>query len=379
VKFSPRRPTLLLTLLLPACSGDGSQEDTSASGVASGIGSITASGASGASASEGGESDSASSSGDGSGGSGGDSGLKFDVGFPDTGMIDDDDPCADTGPECKCETPEHMPCDNGTNDPFRAIGLNCPGEPQVTASTMGAPAAIGIRSNFGQTNTFNPREGAIYAVIGSGLVADLNQPTPFGDNNAGPTHCNDALGISLGKNLPAPLNPSGVGGDCIQNPGLVGSGDCSNTIQGQFNQGGSANDYTELRFVAQVPADVTSFSYEFAFFSTEWPFYFGSSFNDMYVGWLQSEQWTGNVSFDGQGNPISLNAGFLDFKDQGGDLPELAGTNWLKTTAGVTPGETITVVFAVFDLSDQILDSYVFLDNWQWGCEPGGKPQTIPS
>lgn len=375
--------------MLPACSGDGAQDDTSASGVASGIGSITASGASAASASDsGGDSD---SSGDSSGGgsgdeSGGDSGLKFDVGFPDTGMVDEPDPCADSGPDCKCETPEHMPCDNGTNDPIRAIGLNCPGEPQVTASTMGAASAIGTRNNFGQTNTFNPREGAIYAVLGSGHVADLNQPTPFGDNNAGPTHCNDSLGIGLGKSLPAPLNPNGVGGDCIQNPALVGTGDCSNTIQGQFNQGGSANDYTELRFVAQVPADVTSFSYEFAFFSTEWPYYFGSSFNDMYVGWLQSEQWTGNISFDGQGNPISLNAGFLDFKDQGGNLPELAGTcmrqhagtNWLKTTAGVTPGETITVVFAIFDLSDQILDSYVFIDNWQWGCEPGGPPQTIP-
>ena len=42
------------------------------------------------------------------------------------------------------------------------------------------------------------------------------------------------------------------------------------------------------------------------------------------------------------------------------------------------PGETITVVFAIFDLSDGILDSYAFLDNFKWGCEPQGKPQTMP-
>ena len=41
-------------------------------------------------------------------------------------------------------------------------------------------------------------------------------------------------------------------------------------------------------------------------------------------------------------------------------------------------GETITVVFAIFDLSDGILDSYAFLDNFKWGCEPTGKPQTMP-
>jgi hypothetical protein len=55
-----------------------------------------------------------------------------------------------------------------------------------------------------------------------------------------------------------------------------------------------------------------------------------------------------------------------------------AGTNWLQTTAGVSPGESITVVFAIMDISDSILDSYVFLDNFQWGCEPTGKPSTMP-
>jgi hypothetical protein len=101
----------------------------------------------------------------------------------------------------------------------------------------------------------------------------------------------------------------------------------------------------------------------------------------MYIGWLESEKWTGNISFDQNGNPISLNAGFLEFKDDGGNSPvfagtcmrQHAGTNWLQTTAGVTPGEQITVVFAIFDLADPILDSYAFLDNFKWGCEPSGR------
>ena len=172
--------------------------------------------------------------------------------------------------------------------------------------------------------------------------------------------------------------------DCTANPGLIGTGDCSNTIQDQFDQGGSYNDYTELRLNnITVPGGVTSLSYDLAFFSTEYPVYFGSSFNDMYVGWLESVQWTGNISFDEQGNPISLNAGFLDYTDGAPELANTcvnfnAGTKWLTSTASVVPNETITVVFAVFDLSDNILDSFVFLDNFRWGCE-GGPPSTTPA
>lgn len=321
-----------------------------------------------------------------------DGGVKFDLdpvpdgGAGETGVL----PCENPDdPGCMCSIPDHTPCDNGTQDPFLAMGLNCGGELQVQASTSGAGGAIGVRYTFGQGGTFNPREGASYAVIGSGLVADLNNETPVGDSNLGPAHCNDDLGnFDPGNNLPAPLRVVDVGGDCTTNPALLGTGDCSNTIQSQFQSYG-AEDYTELRFVLQVPPDVTSFSYDFAFFSVEYPDYYQSAFNDIYIGWLESEKWTGNISFDQQGNPISLNAGFLEFKDtangqnpipqfQGTCMRQHAGTNWLQTTAGVTPGETITVVFAIMDLSDSALDSYAFLDNFKWGCEPSGKPTTMP-
>ena len=320
-------------------------------------------------------------------------GPKFDLGgIPETTMSPDSgdiDCTLDPNQEgCKCSIPDHLPCDDATQDPFNAMGLNCAGELQVQATQNGDGGAIGVRSSFGQAGAFNPREGSRYTVIGSGLVGELDSPTPNGDSNFGPSYCNDQLAGSPdpGGQLPAPLRVNPVNGDCQTDPALIGTGDCSSTIQAQFAQGGGAYDYTELRFVLQVPPGVVSFSYDFAFFSTEYPAYYGSSFNDMYVGWLESEQWTGNISFDSMGNPISLNAGFLDFRDDGGNLPALAGTcmrqhagtNWLQTKAGVTPGETITVVFAIFDLSDPILDSYVFLDNFKWGCEPVGKPETMP-
>ena len=110
----------------------------------------------------------------------------------------------------------------------------------------------------------------------------------------------------------------------------------------------------------------------------------------MFIGYVESDGWTGNVSFDEIGNPISLNAGFLDFRDDDLDLPEFAGTcfeghggtRWLRSTAQVVPGDTITLVVAVYDLADSVVDSYAFLDNFRWSCDmpggPLGEPQTEP-
>jgi len=90
----------------------------------------------------------------------------------------------------------------------------------------------------------------------------------------------------------------------------------------------------------------------------------------------------GNISYDGSAAPISVNAEFLTIKDDG-TMPvfftcmrQHGGTPWLTTTAGVTPGETITLVFAIFDMGDGIIDSYAFIDNFPVGLEAVNTPHT---
>ena len=303
-----------------------------------------------------------------------------------------------------CDVPEHVPCDGDSDDLVNAIGLNCPDELQFDVSVNAGAGTTGVGQGFGNTDTWSPNEGSRFAVMGSGLLSELTNETPPQDSNQFPTYCSDDIdGLDEGDpsapgpndpqaTLPAPIVAKDVGAqDCNENPELIGTGDCSNSVQTQFEQGqldvgGGAFDYAEMRIVAEVPGGASSFSYDFAFFSTEYPEYFGQPYNDMYIAWLESEEWTGNVSFDEQGNPISLNAGFLDYKDDSANLPEFDGTcikqhgatKWLTSTASVKPGEKITVVLAIFDLSDNILDSYVFIDNFQWGCEGGAPPTTIP-
>jgi hypothetical protein len=291
---------------------------------------------------------------------------------------------------------DHDPCDEGDDDPWHAFGLNCPNEIEVEGSYGGEGTAILVTDK--KIGSFTPEvwpvlEGSKLVVLSTGNADGIFTPGSCDPGTAFPP-------LSQALDFPAPINPTAVAGDCTTDPSLIGTGDCSKTLADQWSQAGvsKGNDWAELRFTVKVPENVNGFAFDFAFLSVEYPVYFGTQFNDLFVAWLESEKWTGNISFDKDGKPISLNAGFLDYKD-GGDLaslndpscpapcraPELddtclkdhAATKWLTTTVGVTPGETITVVFGVIDLGDDILDALVLLDNFRWACE-GGIPDTNP-
>jgi hypothetical protein len=288
-----------------------------------------------------------------------------------------------------CVAPPQVSCDHLDDDPWHAFSLNCPGGPEVDGTiTLTGPEQLYVHDgNLGTyaPPPFPPREGDKFVILSSGAAEDLTMAGLFASTSIG-------FGATP---LPAPIQTTMVSAtdDCYDDPGLVGTGDCSNTIQAQWDQGNGSFDYAEMRLSATVPAGTLGFTYDFAMFSTEYPDFYQTQYNDMYIAWLESEQWTGNVSFDDMGHPISLNAGFLDYKDAPNDFdcpapceaPELegtameghAGTRWLTTTAGVTPGETIELVLGVFDLSDSVLDTVILLDNFQWACE-GGAPVTIP-
>lgn len=294
----------------------------------------------------------------------------------------------DLGDGVGCFAPPPAVCDAVTEDPWQAIGLNCEGGTQVDGAFSGNMDQIYVHTgNLGTyvPAPFPPTSGEKMVILSSGRAVDMLTPGLFASTNMG----------GPGGALPPPLDPTSVHpvNDCIADPGLIGMGDCSNTIEDQWNQGNTAFDYAELRFTATVPMGSSGFSYDLAMFSTEYPGFYQTQFNDMYIAWLESEIWTGNVSFDEAGAPISLNAGFLDYKDapndfdcpapcvapelQGTAMEEHAGTKWLTTTAPVAPGEQIELIFAIFDLSDGVLDTVVLLDNFRWNCS-GGPPVTIP-
>ena len=99
-------------------------------------------------------------------------------------------------------------------------------------------------------------------MLGSGQVSELDDTTGIG--------CSSDLDLDFMGTydpqtmLPLPIVPTDVGAvTCVDDPSLIGTGDCSNTIQAQFEQAAlGAHDYTEIRFNVTVPQGVTSFSYD---------------------------------------------------------------------------------------------------------------------
>jgi hypothetical protein len=169
-----------------------------------------------------------------------------------------------------------------------------------------------------------------------------------------------------------------------------------------------AFDSVNLRVRIRVPTNAASFSYAFKFYSSEFPEWVCNRYNDTFITLLQSA-WQpdpnasppeaplpadGNIAFDAQGNPVSVNNGFFQVcfpppgappgtcpsgtlglvgNGMGGwgtDLGNGGGTDWLTNSAPVVPGETIEIQFILWDAGDHNVDSLVLLDHFRWSLTP---------
>jgi hypothetical protein len=175
-------------------------------------------------------------------------------------------------------------------------------------------------------------------------------------------------------------------------------------------------DDIALELQVRVPTNATGYSFNFKFYSFEYPNYVCDTkgYNDQFVAlvdpppmgaYVPTGSSFGNISFDSNNNPVSVNLGFFDVCDPttpnrfasscnsgGGTCPPLpnpycplgvgdladtgfdvwstdgpaGATRWLKTQAPVTPGSTITIRFAMWDAGNALFDSTVLVDNFQW-------------
>lgn len=334
----------------------------------------------------------------------------------------------DTGDEMCVLAQMHLPCDAESNDVLHALGINCTtlggewvdGANAVAVvngsySFQAPPEMLGKRTwqvarsygTYVDPNTqkpfWSPREGDKILMISSGLL-----PPP---NNAGAVIIDDGDvyndtvfgGQWDSDSMPPPMSPQKGSPDPMGFANCNGKDDCSNTLFDQWNLGfGDPEDKMWFSFKLKAPAladgdmaDAKGYSFDFAYFSAEFPEFVDDIYNDMFVVWQASEDYTGNVTFvDGQ--PMTVTALWpIDFEGeclfgdpqcQGSD-PHLEGTGhiadggatgWYKATSGVKPGETFTLAFAVFDMGDSTYDTTALLDNWIWDCE-GCIPNEVNS
>jgi len=374
--------------------------------------------------------------GDGSSGgdaSGTDASFEFD-GFakPDSNNCFDDD--GDGWTTCDGDCNDHdsqiNPCAFDTNDPNDPVGHDgidndCDGQidnvhvcdtsltsghdtsaadyasamdicdnpkcPVVVGATFYGPNdqyAHRITAHMG--SNFSPHKGSYMVFLSSG-TADDDIDTPSYTPG-------DGTDLQNTFTHPAPLKAN-------QNVNPCGTGKDEPT---------TVNDYSELRLTLKAPINAGSFTFDFNFFSEEYPEYVCHGFNDTFLAMLTSQQYTTptQIAFDANNHRINVNNSF--FQDcttivsgdnlgythtctgalsllnktgyeieygqtaftLGNDNKGSGATDWLNTTAPIQPGETFTLSFIIFDEGDGLMDSAINLDNFRWHSTTLSSPVT---
>jgi len=383
----------ILVALAPACSGTahhsgfGAGDDGSSSG-----GGGSSSGGSGSSSS-------------GGVGSFGDDGGSNPQGCPPcssnainiAGSGCDLDCSGSTNPPASCDT--GLPFDGPAADFAKAIGLCQMADSThwglvsatytrgYNSTTAPADGQHGIMGGFGQV--IKPREGSNLAILSSGYALPCDDANPgascSGSGTSDPYFKGPQAGMYTGAGSAPPGYPLSTA-TCMVDPSVF--------------------DTIGVTLQVKVPSNAQGFSFDFDFYSGEWPEYVCTEFNDSFVAWLKSTAWAGkngdyNISFDMNHNAVSVNNAFFDHCTMNaqtgcaggttqtaactGGTSELQGTGfynlgtyckgqttgggatgWLTTKAPVTGGETITLQFIIWDTGDQNWDSSVLVDNLQW-------------
>jgi hypothetical protein len=249
----------------------------------------------------------------------------------------------------------------------------------VTNAGFKGPSAVPARNIVSKFGIIKPQAGDSMVLLSTGKAVD----------KTGPGYVQPQIGTDLGSANTAP-NPE---------PNLKAAPMCGSA------QPAEVNDYTEWVVHMHAPTNAYSFSFQFQFFSAEYPEFVCTEFNDEFLVEMESKnefQTPMNISFDMQKNPITVNNGFFTvcqnstakpqtqhctkpvtdimgtgYEDSNGSEPIGGSTGWLTTTAPVTPGEDIILHFIIFDEGDHIYDSAVLIDNFQWSVNAVEGPTTI--
>jgi len=275
-------------------------------------------------------------------------------------------------------------------------------------SGMGVPdpQSYSIRNKFG--GNVLPQGGSSVVLISSGGAAakgDVNPPYQ------------DFVSYDTTKTSPFPADFLAANGGSLPNaPG------CPEAA------GAVANDPVMLTVRVRVPTNARSFSLRSNFFSSEFPEWTCSPYNDFYVILVDSMSTENpsdkNLAFYappnsmmkfpvgvnlgygntglftqcvngatgcatmgmGQAGTISTCAGTDDLMATGFDDPapmqcdatslEGGATGWLTTSGNVVPGEIMTLRIAIWDTSDHALDSLAVVDGFEWSADPS-TPGTV--
>ena len=140
-------------------------------------------------------------------------------------------------------------------------------------------------------------------------------------------------------------------------------------------EGRTVYDLSQITLTLQAPVGVKSFSFDFNFFSAEYPQYINQNFNDSFYAILRAGSTNNgkstNIAFDSNNNAIEVDNNYFQnpfhpIPNTGTGFDYHGSTGWLRTSWPINGGEVFTLTFSIHDEGDAIFDSLVILDNFQW-------------
>lgn len=212
---------------------------------------------------------------------------------------------------------------------------------------------VGIQPGFGPN--VKPQGGKRLLAISSGRAR-----TPGQDGSCGSFTCLNKMGGTAPPGFPQSV------------PGCPGDTDI--------------NDDVALDVKLRSPKNATGYSFNFFFYSFEYPEFVCTSWNDQFIALVTPPPMgsvKGNISFDSMTNPVSVNIAFFSvcsgcalgtsaLQGTGFDTwNDAGGTSWLKTQAPIKGGDEVSIRFAIWDTGDQSYDSTALIDNFQWIANGG--------
>ncbi|HRI67495.1 MAG TPA: choice-of-anchor L domain-containing protein [Polyangium sp.] len=229
----------------------------------------------------------------------------------------------------------------------------------------GAPAPpnlqAGLLANFGPNVA--PQGGSHLLVLSTGRARLPGQPDA----------CNMVTCSGSGMGVP----PMGFPQDPINCP-------VSMTI----------SDDVGLQVRLRAPTNATGYKFSFKFYTFEYPENICGMYNDQFITLVNPAPLgaiNGNISFDSQKHPVSVNIAFFDVCDYNAAFPQYlcangpsemngtgfntwnsaGGTAWLESQAPVQGGQDVTIRWTIWDTGDSGVDSTVIVDNFQWIAKGG--------
>jgi hypothetical protein len=223
-------------------------------------------------------------------------------------------------------------------DPSQVSGASLP---EYAFGGGGAPSPIGVGNSEEEPPPKSlvgfPTQGITYAILSSGKINDIASMLSNESN-------------STSTDFPEQKTALGI------------------------ERGPEANDWTVLKADFKVPGGANCLALDYRFLSEEFPEFVESPFNDAFIAEIDGTKWSvgesGEISrpidfaSSPEGEPISVNGVGPIAVTEG----EASGTYFDAATGLITTKTPISsgahsIYLSIFDASDGIYDSAVFLDN----------------